>query len=220
VVILVAGVAYAEDRQSLSSECEIAVARSALPSRLRADSSVYVLQGDHFEKVVEGDGPFTCIVERNHPQSVIPQCMDKAGLDSVLPAIIDRSLMSVAGASLAEIDEENASRLLADEYAPASRPGVSYMMSAYNYTFVQSANRVLKVAPHMMFYAPNVSNADIGGSFESMSDNIGTPFVFQEGPHGYMIVYTQYPADPNEVAEACRGQLGEPPPSFNPFPKG
>ena len=94
------------------------------------------------------------------------------------------------------------------------------MMSAYNYVYVESANNILKVPPHVMFYAADVSNADIGGSFESTATNIGMPVVFNEGPHGYMIVYTQYPSSPDDVAKVCRGQLGEPPPAFDPFPKG
>jgi hypothetical protein len=71
-----------------------------------------------------------------------------------------------------------------------------------------------------MYYAPGVSNAEVGGSLKSMTENIGTPFILDEGPHGYMIVYTEHRADPNEVADTCKGQLGERPPSFDPFPKG
>lgn len=212
--------ASAVDRESLTEACEIAVALSAAPKRLRVGASVYALVADDYRLVVEGDGPLTCIVERHHEDSLVPQCMDRAGTDSVLPAILARSRMSLAGADFGEISAASAERLAAGEFKAPSRPGISYMMSDYNYIFVPSANRVLKVPSHVMFYAPGVSNADIGGSFESLSTNIGTPFVFSEGPHGYMIVYTQYPADANGVAEACDGQLGDVPPRFDPFPRG
>jgi hypothetical protein len=212
--------ALASDRQALSKECETAVALSAAPKRLRADASVYALVDGAYRKTVDGAGPLTCIVERNHEDSLIPQCMDRAGVDSVLPAILERSRMSVAGAGFQEITAANSSSLQSGDFEMPSRPGVSYMMSDYNFIYVPSAERVLKVPPHVMFYAPNVTNADIGGSFESMSTNIGTPFVFSEGPHGYMIVYTQYPADANDVASACEGQIGDSPPRFDPFPKG
>jgi hypothetical protein len=210
----------AADRIRLSQECEIAVAKSALPQRLRADSSVYALIGENYEKVVDGSGPFTCIVERNHSDSVIPQCMDKTGVSSVLPAIIDRSEMAVGGFDFEAIQTVNKKKLDSGHYQTAARPGVNYMMSDYNYIYVASAERVLKVPPHVMFYAPGLKNADVGGSFQGMIENIGTPFVFREGPHGYMLTYAEHRADPNEVAEACQGQLGEPPPSFDPFPKG
>jgi hypothetical protein len=218
--LAIAASALAGNRQDLTEACEVAIARSALPQRLRADASVYALKGDKYEKVITGSGPFTCIIERNHRDSVAPQCMDAAGIDSTLPAIIHRSLMSVSGADFQQINETHHQNIEKGDYQPASRPGISYMMSDYNYTFVESAKREMKIPPHVMFYAPYIKNEDIGGSFQSMTENIGTPFVFNEGMHGYMIVYTQFRADPNEVAEECRGQLGEPPPSFDPFRKG
>jgi hypothetical protein len=212
--------AAAGDRMKLSQECEIAVARSALPQRLREGASVYALVGKKYQKVVDGNGPFTCIIERNDVNSVIPQCMDSAGVDSVLPAIIDRSEMAVAGANFEAIETANQAKLHGGMYHSAARPGVNYMMSDYNYIYVASAERVLKVPPHVMFYAPGLTNADVGGSFQGMIENVGTPFVFQEGPHGYMLTYTEHRADPNAVAQACEGQLGERPPSFDPFPTG
>jgi len=219
VTALAAGAAAA-DRRDLSEACEIAVARSAAPRHLRDNASVYALRDGRYEKVVSGDGPLTCVVERNHADALIPQCMDSAGVDSVLPAILDRSRMSLDGASFDELTAASGTRLDAGDYAAPARSGISYMMSAYNYIFVPSAGRVLRVPPHVMFYATGVTNEEIGGSFESMVNNIGTPFILNEGPHGYMVVYTLYPASPDEVAEACRGELGEAPPAFNPSPKG
>lgn len=214
------GFSAANDRVKLTTACEVAVARSAAPSRLRDDATVYALVDEDYRRVVDGDGPLTCIVERNHKDSIVPQCMDRAGAKSILPAIIARSRMALSGASFAEIGSKHTARLESGDYEAAERPGISYMMSDYTYTFVESANQVLKIPPHVMFYAPHLTNEDIGGSFQGMIENIGTPFVFDQGLHGYMIVYTQYEADPNEVAEQCRGQLGNPPPLFNPFSKG
>ncbi len=218
--VFVQNPAQAADRMALSQDCEIAVARSALPKRLREDTTVYALVGGRYEKVVEGHGPFTCIVERNHPDSVIPQCMDKQGVNTVLPAIIDRSEMLVAGAKFEAIEAAHQEKLHNGHYQTANGAGVNYMMSDYNYIYVASAERVLKVPPHMMFYAPNLTNEEIGGSFQSLAENLGTPFVFQQGPHGYILTYTEHRADPNEVAMACMGELGERPPAFDPFPKG
>ncbi|HKJ16421.1 MAG TPA: hypothetical protein VJ984_03610 [Xanthomonadales bacterium] len=208
--------AQAADRLALSQDCEVAIARSALPKRLREETSVYALVGDHYEKVIEGSGPFTCIVERNHPDSVIPQCMDREGIDTVLPAIIDRSEMVLAGADFETIEAANQQKLKGGLYKTADRAGVNYMMSEYNFIYVASAGAVLKVPPHVMFYAPGLTNEEVGGSFQSMVENLGTPFVFRPGPHGYMLTYAENGADPNEVAMACSGQLGERPPSFNP----
>ncbi len=220
VVSLSPLLSVADSAGTLSRTCEIAVARSALPKSLRDGASVYALAKGDFELAVQGTGPFTCIVERNHPQAVIPQCMDRAGVDSLLPAIMDRSLMTLSGSDLAAIAVHENQMTEDGTYKAPSRAGISYMMSDYNYIFVESASRILKVPPHVMYYAPNLRNEDIGGSLKSATENIGTPFLLGDGIHGMMIVYTEHEADTDEVAEACRGQLGEPPPAFNPFPKG
>lgn len=212
--------AHADGSGALSRDCEVAVARSALPKNLRDGASVYALENGKFELAVAGSGPFTCIVERNHPRALAPQCMDRAGIDSVLPAIIDRSLMTLAGSDLAAVAEHERRMTENGSYKAPSRAGISYMMSDYNYIYVPSASRILKVPPHVMYYAPNLGNEDIGGSLKGATENIGTPFLLGEGIHGMMIVYTEHEADTGEVAEACRGQLGESPPAFNPFPTG
>ena len=212
--------AQATDRQSLSRDCEVAVALSALPKRLREGASVYALIDGKYQKTVVGEGPFTCIVARNDEHALIPQCMDRAGVDSVLPAILDRSNLSVAGATFQELTATVNENMANGKYKPPGRSGISYMMSNYNYIYASSAGRVMKIPPHVMFYAPNVTNEEVGGSFRDMTTNIGTTFIVDEGPHGYMVVYTQYPADTSDVSAACEGQLGEPPPRFDPFPKG
>lgn len=218
--LLIATPSLGDDRQSLSRDCEVALALSALPSRLREGASVYALVDNEYVLAVSGDGPFTCVVERNDDEALIPQCMDKAGVKSVLPAILDRSRLSLDGHSYHELTEVIDEKLAKGDYPATERAGISYMMSDYNYIYTPSAKRVLKVPPHVMFYAPNLTNADIGGSFEDMTTNIGTPAVLSEGPHGYMVVYTLHAADANDVATACEGQLGEVPPRFDPFPKG
>lgn len=220
VGLAIAASAHATDRQSLSRDCEVAVALSALPKRLREGASVYALVGGKYVKAVAGDGPFTCVVERNDKQALIPQCMDRAGVDSILPAILDRSRLSVGGATFHELTETVGKNMASGKYKTPERSGISYMMSNYNYIYASSAERVMKIPPHVMFYAPNVTNEEVGGSFKDMTTNIGTTFIVDEGPHGYMVVYTQYPADTSDVSAACEGQLGEPPPRFDPFPKG
>lgn len=207
----VAGAGDAPDLSSLSGDCETALALSALPERLRADASVFGLRDGAYVKLKDGEGPFTCIVERRHRDSVMPQCVDRAGRDTVLPALIERSERTLAGQG----DDAEP-----DHLAPPARAGVSYMMSDFNYAWVPSAKAILKVAPHVMFYAPGLTNDDIGGSLQAGTENRGTPFMVDPGPHGFMITYTERASSGDDVARQCRGQLGEAPPAFRPFPQG
>lgn len=206
-------------RHDLSQECEVALALSALPSRLRGQADVYALQDGRYEKVVDADGPFSCLVERSHASSIAPQCMDAEGARTILPALIAQSEAAIRIPSAREAAAHHAAVLAEGDFSAPGRPGISYMMSNYNYIYAPSADAVLKIPPHVMFYAPSLTNEDVGGSLRSTVANIGTPFIINPGPHGYMISYTEHASDSVDVAAACAGQLGDPPPPFSPFPQ-
>jgi hypothetical protein len=206
-------------RNRLNEACEVQLALSALPSRLRSTATVYALTDGKYRKAVQGEGPFTCIVERNHASSVAPQCMDREGARTILPALIAKGELVMQSAS-AEIAGKQYDELVENgNFEPAARAGVSYMMSDYNYIYVPSADTVMKVPPHVMFYAPNLSNDDVGGSLESAVSNMGTPFIVNPGIHGFLITYAEHASDSNGVAGACAGEMGDTPPRFNPFPQ-
>lgn len=207
------------DRHELSQACEVALAQSALPSRLRDQADVYALANGRYEKVIDVDGPFTCIVDRNHASSIAPQCMDAEGARTILPALIAQSEAAIGIASAPEASRHYSAVLADGDFDAPARPGISYMMSGYNYIYAPNAERVLKIPPHVMFYAPGLTNEDIGGSLKSTVTNLGTPFIVNPGKHGYMISYTEHASDSADVAMACAGELGDPPPPFSPFPQ-
>ena len=191
-----------------SLACEEALALSAMPAKLRNNATVYALRGERYEVTRRGDGNFTCIVERNHAESIVPQCVDRVGVASVLPAMIHRSERIVRGDQPSAVADAFAQQLAAGKFKAPSGAGINYMLSAYNYIYVRDADRLFRVGPHLMFYAPNVRNEDIGGSTQAeRSENRGLPVVLDEGPHGYMVSFIEKPADGSDVEAACEGQL-------------
>jgi len=209
--VSVPGVAAASDEtRKLTGDCEEALALSALPARLRDQASVYSLTDEGFKMSREKDGPFTCIVERNHVDAVIPQCVDAAGADTIIPGIMKKSQWALAGIPVAERRAKFAELAEKKELMPAPRSGISYMMSNFNYVWNTNSEYLMRVPPHVMFYAPNVSNDDVGGSFEEAVDgNRGTPFVVEVGIHGYMTSFVERPSESGDVMTACAGQLPE-----------
>ena len=202
--------------EKVSAACEEALALSALPKRLRADASVYVLTEDGYRLSRKGSGPFTCIVERNHEQALIPQCPDAAGADSVVPGIIRKSEWAIAGVPTAERRERFAADVSAGELKPPARAGISYMMSNFSYAWNSRRNGLIRIPPHVMFYAPNLDNDDIGGSIEEgVGHNRGVPFIVEKGIHGYMTSFVEHPSDSSDVLAACKGQLPDVPPDFS-----
>lgn len=193
----------------LEPKCEAALALSALPQQMRAEASAYALGPDGFRKVVEGTGPFSCIVERNHPKSIIPQCVDGKGTEVILPAIMFRAQLAMEGHSPAEVQTRFQERVAAGEFQAPDSLGVNYMMSPFNYIYIQRADRITTIPPHLMHYAPYTSNADIGAEDRAFQRSL--PHVNDVGVHGYFISYVEDASDPGDVQKACGDQFDTPP---------
>ncbi len=203
-----AAIAQETDRTALSAACEEALALSALPARLREEASVYRLVDGRFKLGRKGSGPFTCIVARNHPDSLIPQCVDAAGADTIIPGIIQKTDWALRGVAPAEALKRFEAMAEAGTMRPPARAGINYMMSAYNVIWNDRQQQFMRVGPHVMYYAPNVTNEDIGGSMQvAMQENRGTPMVLQPGIHGYMASFVEHASDSSQVHGACRAEL-------------
>lgn len=195
----------------LTTPCEEALALSALPVQMRAGSSVFVLKPEGFVKTTEGTGPFTCIVERNHIKSLIPQCLDQKGAAVIIPAIIHKTTMALSGVPAEQIRADFDARAESGEFKAPDHIGVNYMMSHYNYIYLQGPGRVMRIPPHLMHYAPNVADADIGVAADAQQK--GMPHINDQGIHGYYISFVEGPSDFKAVQRACAGQVGDFPPS-------
>ena len=200
-----------EASTNLTTACEEALALSALPERLRDGASAYTLTDSGFELTRKGDGPFTCVVARNHETAIIPQCADAAGTDSIIPAIIKRTEWTLAGMQSDE-QQTRFDELAADgTFRAPERTGINYMMSNFNYIWNAQRGQTMHVEPHVMYYAPNVSNDQIGGSMqEAMGSNRGTPYVIEEGIHGYITSFVEHASNSADVMVACKGQIDFP----------
>jgi len=207
---------HAAPVRELTVDCETAVALSAGPAHLREAAGVYVLGAEGYELKKQTRNGFVCLVERNHPDSLIPQCFDARSRSAHVARILDEGRQIRAGSSYAEVLEHRKTAFEAGDYVPADGPGVAYMISDYNYIMAGSGN-IVKVAPHVMYHAPGLNNADIGADRAKAVENPGMPFINDEGPQGFMIGFTQFTSDSGDVAAACAGQLPDAS-NFPPFP--
>ncbi len=213
--VLFATGSFAEPR-NISAACEEQLALSALPKRLRATASAYVLYEEGFRKVRDKNGPFTCIVERNHEKALIPQCVDAAGADTIIPGIMLKTEWVLAGHSTEKRREMFQEGVSNGRLQAPSRAGVSYMMSAFNHIYNGQSSTFLRIGPHVMFYAPSLSNDDIGGSMrEGMGSNRGVPFIVDESIHGFMTSMVEHAADSADALATCQGQIDDIDPFVN-----
>ena len=181
--------------EKMPRDLEVRFALSALPPILRAEASVYVLDPqkgyvlDH-----KGTNAQTCFVERTEWQwedysddVYTPLCFDKAGMESHGKVWFDVAEMRAQGVPPETVKKTVEKRFNDSTYGPPERAGVSYMIapliqgySSFDFTKKDKHTHVL---PHVMYYAPNVTDADFGG----IRPPSPFPFIRQQGPQGNFI---------------------------------
>jgi hypothetical protein len=170
----------------LSRDQEIALALEAAPAAVSAKAGVYVLEKAGYVSVRPSQNGFVCVVERTVPSAIEPQCLDAEGVRTFLPRIQMVAALRAQGKTEAEIRKAVKDAFTRGELVAPTRPGVDYMLSPHNVVAVDVEKGIaVPFPPHLMFYAPHLTNAELGSD--------GTPksplFVVNEGtPHALMIV--------------------------------
>ena len=190
--IAVSGSAAAQSSQAAGSQQpplmdrqkEIALALSACPQSVASKAAVYVLDKSGYVKVRDSQNGFTALVQHSLPTSQEPQCMDAEGTRTFLPRYLKVAELRAQGKGPEEIE-----RFVADAFAKGlfqapTRPGVDYMLSTENLV-TNDKGGVVHFPPHVMFYGPYLTNADLG----SDGNFAGPAFVAGEStPHALIIV--------------------------------
>ncbi|HLH87789.1 MAG TPA: hypothetical protein VKX28_04965 [Xanthobacteraceae bacterium] len=175
----------------MDRDTEIALALSACPAALAEKAGVYVLGPAGYVRVRESANGFTAIVQHSLPDAQEPQCMDQEGAQTFLQRILKVAELRAKGLAPDAIQREIAAALARGELRPPSRPGIDYMLSTQNRP--PNAKRIpTPFPPHVMFYAPYLTNADIGVDKNKLGidgNPMGPAFVAGEGsPFALIIV--------------------------------
>lgn len=166
---------------------EIALALSACPPSVAEKAAVYVLEKSGYIKIRDSRNGFTAIVEHSVPGSQAPQCMDAEGTRTFLPRFLKVAELRAQGKTAEEVRHFEAEAFAKGVFQPPNRPGVDYMLSTENLV-PDEKGQVIHFPPHVMFYAPYLTNADFGSGGPSSG---GPLFVVGEGtPHALVIVPT------------------------------
>lgn len=188
--------------ESLPKDIEIRLALSALPPHLRDSATVYILNPDTgFEIARKGTNGFHSFVSRNGDDAMrgvwplkeyrndilYPISFDEAGAKNIMPVFFDIAKMQAKGTAPAELKKIIQDRYKKKYYKAPERAGISYMLSPIlrTYTNPDANDHVITASiPHVMYYAPNVTNDEVGGQ---PAPGPKYPFVILHGPHGYSI---------------------------------
>jgi hypothetical protein len=169
---------------------EIALALSACPPSIASKAAVYVLDHAGYIKVRDSENGFTAIVQRAVPSSQDPQCMDAEGTRTFLPRYLKVAEWRAQGKNASEIKLLVADAFAKGVFQAPTKPGIDYMLSTANLT-PNAKGEIIHFPPHVMFYAPYLTNADLGlnGSLGPDGNPDGPAFVAGEGsPHALIIV--------------------------------
>ncbi len=179
---------------------EVALALSACPASVASKAAVYVLEKGGYVKIRESQNGFTAIVEHTVPTSQAPQCMDAEGTRTLLQPILRAEELRAQGKTPDEIKRFVAEGFAKGLFRPPARPGIDYMLSTEN--LLEDGGNVVPFPPHLMFYAPYLTNADLG------SDGNGPVFVIEEGSPKALIIVPVRPHAKEEHASTDKGAPG------------
>jgi len=174
----------------LPRDREITLALAAAPPHLRDGATVYVLESHGYVLARKGTNGFTCLVHRDHPMNQKPTCWDREGSETIVPTVLREGELLMQGKSVPEVRAEIKKGFDNGTFIAPRRPGVAYMLSNGNRNFNRQTGGVDIFPPHVMFYAPNLTDADIGSKGDGEG---GLPFIAYQGPHGYMITIVPQP---------------------------
>jgi hypothetical protein len=181
-LVLASSAAHADSER----DKEIALALEAAPAALTAKAGVWVHDKTGYVQARESKNGFVCVVDHRIPQATEPQCMDAEGVKTFLPKYQLVAQLRAKKTPEADIRKAVKAAFANGTLKAPSRPGVIYMMSPHNVVTIDEDKGIAQPFPgHLMFYAPNLTSADLGSD--------GTPasplFVVDEKtPHALMIV--------------------------------
>jgi hypothetical protein len=185
--------------ERMPPQLETQFALSAVPPGLRERTTVYLLdpkQGYHLSR--QGTSGVTCLVERTVWEWVefrndiyIPLCYDAVGTKAHLKVIMDTATLRAQGMSPVALKAEIEHRYKSKTYKAPDKPGLSYMVAPVMRALGPPDMKMHTMSmPHLMFYAPNVTNEDIGAVPDlSVHASLLYPFIDKQGnaEQSYMI---------------------------------
>src|SRR5260370_29348781 len=204
--------------EPLPRDLESQLALSALPPHLRDNATVYVLNpGKGFEVARKGTNGFHALVARTGDDTfrgtwplkeyrddiLYPISFDKAGAKAQMRVFFDAAEVQAKGTPPEELKKIIQERYKTNYYKAPERAGVSYMLSPILRTYVnpdENENVVTANVPHVMYYAPNVSNEEVGAATRTPEQlsyfsqhgrwpDTPYPLLILHGPHGYMVQF-------------------------------
>jgi hypothetical protein len=187
--------AWAVGPQALPQDLEVELALSTMPPHLRDGATVYLFDPmSGFRVHRQGSNGFQALVARTdhgaalgswpytaYPDDMlIPISFDAAGAATHMQVYLDVARLEASGMPPQELMDRVRGRFADGTYKAPDRPGIAYMLAPIvrAYQSPEDTNKVVTFSlPHYMYYAPGITNEDIGGGA-----SVFEPFVQYKKP--------------------------------------
>lgn len=151
----------------------VALARSAAPASISDSADVWVPSQDGYRKVVSGTNGWTCLVEKDHPESVAPLCYDPEGTRTIIPGVLKIRELEAAGLGYRAALDSVEALYRTGALTPPARPVISLMLSRHQVLYATPEGpRVGAWKPHVMIYQPGIRDADT-----ALPENFGVVMI-------------------------------------------
>ncbi|HZY40153.1 MAG TPA: hypothetical protein VFE53_26050 [Mucilaginibacter sp.] len=192
------------DKMPVALETDYAL--SSLPPQLRSGATVYLLdpaKGYYIAR--KGSNGFICFVMRTawewaefRNDVITAISYDAEGARVIFPVYQDAAAMRASGKySALQVRDIIIERIEKGVYKAPARAGLSYMLAPVMRTYPAKPDKhdvMTMEMPHYMFYAPYLTNADIGNIPDGQADGpvlVNPEAMFlgkNKAPYGYIIV--------------------------------
>jgi hypothetical protein len=184
ILVLAAPQVASAQLPPIPREQEIELALSAAPPAVASGAGVYVYADSGYVRARESTNGFTCLINRDSflagYEVLKPTCWDAAGSATIVPQILFIGKRKAAGANAQEVRAEL--QKLFDEgklkYPEGSR--IAYMLQGdiaqYDVVTRKIVRRVFP--PHLMLYAPGVTQSELGISMDSAMQDDRAPMIY------------------------------------------
>ena len=191
--------------EKMPAGLETDFALSALPAHLRNDATVYLLDPQKGYYIShQGSNGFICFVARTEwewgffsKDVATPVSYDTEGTRTIFRVYQDVEAMRASGKFTALQVRDTVIARIKDATYEAPKAGISYMLSPMMRTYRNDPGDTSVFTgsmPHYMFYAPYLTNEDIGNlpgaprSGPVVVNQGSTVIGDRKGPHGYIIL--------------------------------
>jgi hypothetical protein len=168
----------------MEKAAEIQLARSAAPESISSDATVLVLGRQGYETAVQGKNGFVCWVGRAwtaafdwpefwNPKVRAADCMNRQTARSIVPIVMLRSKMVMAGRSKTEILSAIKAAYESGQLPDIESGAMDYMMSKSSYLTDQGGHNM----PHLMWYTALADGKD-WGAYAAGSPVMSAPYWF------------------------------------------